>query len=789
MDELLQEFIAETREMLEAMQGELVTWEADPADRERLDTIFRFVHTVKGNCGFFDLPRIEALAHAAESTLADLRAEKRAPDELLVSAILAIIDRIVAMVDAIDAGEEFPESGDEVLIRMLGAENGHSIDFTEPDTGKQAVAGLGEPSRNAVKLARSIRLPVALLDRVMAGMSDMVLVRNELSRSIRDTGGDRAASAIFERLSGIVDDVREGVSRMRMQRLEYLFATFPRIVRDLSSELGKRVHIETEGGDVELDREMIELLRDPLMHMLRNAIDHGIERSAERREAGKNEAGVIRISARQSGNSIAISIIDDGRGIDTRRLADKAVAEGIITAAERAALSAEDCIALIFQPGLSTAAKVTAVSGRGVGMDVVRENVEGFGGRIKVVSDAGKGTSQTIILPATLSIVPALTVKVGGQNFGVPRSCVEEIVSGGSSALEFDKGGDTQLVRFRGEHLRCVSLAKLFGLDANHDPCSGAVLIIRLTTGELFGLAVEHVIDHQELVIKKLPPAISGTELYTGSSLLDDGSLVLMLFIAGIARREGLVNDIGTQARKSITAQRSEGIEKQETRALLVVGLDGQRLIVRMDQVCRIEAVESSAIRMSEDSARVVIDGKIYPLAGHLSSLPRSGDIDLLRLSDETHHVAYAIRSVIDTVKITNAIVADKTKSEIEGVTLLDGEAIEVLDCHWLFSRYDDFDFGQATKTCQLDDSDPWTRSILRPLVEAAGYTIVPLGAEHSADVAIVSGENGATPDQAGRVITLTSDPAAATNNGGMIYRYDHEGLLASLVASKRKAS
>jgi len=235
MDDLLAEFIAETREMLEAMQGELVTWEADPTDRERLDTIFRFVHTVKGSSGFFDLPRIEKLGHAAEGALADVRAGKRAPDGPLISAVLATIDRTVAMVDAREAGEDFPEGGDDefVMAREPDAENGSEIEALVADQLND------DGKKNVVRPARSIRLPVPLLDRVMAGISDIVLVRNELARAIRHSAVDPAVSSTFDRLSTIVDDARQDISRMRMQRLEHLFATLPRLVRDLSAGLGK----------------------------------------------------------------------------------------------------------------------------------------------------------------------------------------------------------------------------------------------------------------------------------------------------------------------------------------------------------------------------------------------------------------------------------------------------------------------------------------------------------------------------------------------------------------------
>ena len=274
MDDLIQDFIAETREMLEALGGEVVAWEAAPDDRERLDAIFRFVHTVKGNCGFFDLPRLKGLSHAAEDALAEVRSGKRVADQRLVSAVLGIIDRIGELVQAIEAGTALDSGDDEQLIAALGE------DFRiEEEPGSTASV---PAARGAM---RSIRLPIDLLDRMMNGVSDLVLARNELARRLRDGAAVAEVDAVFDRLSATIAEVRDSVTRTRMQRIENLFAPLPRMVRDLATETGKQVALEVDGGDVELDREMIELIRDPLTHIIRNAIDHGIEKPEIRAQA------------------------------------------------------------------------------------------------------------------------------------------------------------------------------------------------------------------------------------------------------------------------------------------------------------------------------------------------------------------------------------------------------------------------------------------------------------------------------------------------------------------------
>ena len=279
MDDLIADFVAECREMLEALGGEIVAWEASPDDRARLDSIFRFVHTVKGNCGFFEFPRLEALSHAAEDALADVRAGRRNPDGALVTAVLAVLDRIGVMITSIDEGKGIPDGDDSDLIDALAASSEPAA-VTTPTAATEAKS-------SASVAPRTIRLSVELLDRMMSGVSDMVLARNELARRLRDGHNDVTIDGAFERLSGIIAEMRDAITRTRMQRIENLFVALPRMVRDLSAELGKQVLIDIDGGDVELDREMIEMIRDPLTHIIRNAVDHGIEKPADRTQGRK----------------------------------------------------------------------------------------------------------------------------------------------------------------------------------------------------------------------------------------------------------------------------------------------------------------------------------------------------------------------------------------------------------------------------------------------------------------------------------------------------------------------
>ncbi|HET9354736.1 MAG TPA: chemotaxis protein CheA, partial [Sphingomicrobium sp.] len=570
MDDLIADFVAECREMLESLGGEIVAWEASPDDRARLDSIFRFVHTVKGNCGFFDFPRLEALSHAAEDALADVRAGRRPTDAALVSAVLAVIDRIGDMVSAIEQNGKIPEGDDSDLIQALSAESEAQAATSAPAAALEAK---GQSAPNAAP--RTIRLSVELLDRMMSGVSDMVLARNELARRLRGTDTAVDVDGAFERLSGIIAEMRDAVTRTRMQRIENLFVALPRMVRDLSAELGKQVMVDIEGGDVELDREMIEMIRDPLTHIIRNAVDHGIEKPADRLKAGKREIGLVHVCARQSGNQILIDIADDGKGIDGNKLVEKAVSTGTLDADAAARLSPRERLALVFEAGLSTAQEVTAISGRGVGMDVVRSNIERIGGTVELDSTPGDGTRMTLRVPLTLTIIPALTVSIGSQHFAIPRAAIDEIVRANGSSVTLDHVGGAGVATIRGRRVPEISLADVLGVASNVPDEERTLVVIRPAGGDVYALAVDRIHDHEELVVKPAAPAVMATGLYAGTTLADDGSPILLFDPAGLAEVGGV--KLETQERAARVVDTAETVEARDDNVLLFKTLDGRR--------------------------------------------------------------------------------------------------------------------------------------------------------------------------------------------------------------------
>lgn len=781
MDDLLADFMAETRDMLEALGEEVVAWEADPSDRDRLDSIFRFVHTVKGNCGFFDLPRLARLSHAAEDALASVRAEERQADRRLVDTVLAAIDRIGEMIEAMEQGSDLPDEGDELLIRAL-EDSGEDDDFGPDVPDALAMASPG-PGRGGTS-RRSVRLPVALLDQVMGGVSDMVLARNELSHRLRDAGFETSLGEPFDRLSTTLADLRDAITRMRMQRIDHLFVSFSRLVRDLSAELGKQVMIDFQGSDVELDREMIEMIRDPLVHIIRNAIDHGIETPAERRAAGKREIGMLLVAARQSGNQIRIFISDDGRGIDTDRLVEKAIAAGVITPEAAARLQPAERNMLICEPGLSTAREVTAVSGRGVGMDVVRANIEKIGGTLTIFSTPGVDTRVLINLPLTLSIVPALTVSAGGQRFAFPRSIVEEIILVGTNENDLVVAGGKTFVTVRGQRIGCADLGGALGLPESPIVAGRSAVLARLVGGDPFILAVDQVFDHQDLVVKPIAPVIMQTGLYVGTSQLDDGCPILMLDVPQIGLRAGLVRGIETRNLRRADEHETQ-VQVRSTPVLVFIGLDGVRRAIGMNVVNRVEEVAASAVHVDGAGSQVVIDEMILPLAGISGSEALGETIDLFRLGDGQSQLAYAIREVVDTAIFEGGLAPCEGREDIAGIALVDGVPVEIIDNMALFARHARAVAPHRPPVCRMPASDRWLQDFLRPLVESVGYHVIDETDEIDADVAIALVDDAAALTlRAARAIRLRTTPEPAAAEEGSIYRYDRAAVLAALRAA-----
>ena len=789
MDELLQEFISETQETLEALAGEVVAWEADPADRDRLDAIFRFFHTVKGSCGFLNLPRFERLSHAAEDVLSEIRAGARTADAATVSAVLGIMDRIAELSEAVAIGAALPQENDEYLIAALTTQDDRSGGVEEGESTAATVAVARQAASQAVP--RTIRLPLSLIDQLMNGVSDMVLARNELSRKLRERSADPELESAFERLSTCVADMRDAISKTRMQRVDRLFTAIPRMVRDLGRDLGKRIDLSLEGGDVEMDREMVEMVVDPLTHIVRNSIDHGIETPERRRALGKPEAGALRLAARQSGNQIVIEISDDGQGIDTDRLVEKAVAAGKLTREAAGRMSETERLDLIFQPGLSTASQVTAVSGRGVGMDVVRANVERIGGVIALDNRRGKGLTIMLRVPLTLTIIPGLIMRAGGLHFAIPRAAVVEILHDNNETLRITEVGGAQIATIRSVRHSMIDLEDVLGMEKPDQMGPRAIMVVRSATGMPFALGVSAVENHEELVIRPASPLIMATGVYAGMTLPDNGKPMLVLDAAGLANAAALPNIADDQAvRQEESEHGAGGIETVS--ALRFQELTGEKRLVKLSVVERVEDVDATLFGRSAGRAYVRLDGRLVPVANGVHSFA-SPHVPALRLRDGVQEACYPVAAVLDIIEMPLVPDLVAMHGMLSGVSVIDGEHLEVINPFALFAALPDGPPNDhARGRCLLADSeDGWTREILAPLLRQAGHEVI-IGLPSDAPVEPDDILFCSAPDTSHaaeilgcRVVQLRASPRPAGPQDGSIYRYDQDALMAAIAGSR----
>jgi two-component system chemotaxis sensor kinase CheA len=447
-------------------------------------------------------------------------------------------------------------------------------------------------------------------------------------------------------------------------------------------------------------------------------------------------------------------------------------------------LSKGEQLALIFEAGLSTAKEVTAISGRGVGMDVVRSNVERIGGVVEVDSAPGKGTRMTLRVPLTLTIIPALTVSIGKQHFAIPRSAIEEIVRANGSSVTLEKIGGAGVATIRGRRVPEVALADVLGLPNTMRDEDRTLVVLRPAGGDVYALAVDRIHDHEELVVKPAAPAVMATGLYAGTTLADDGSPILLFDPAGLAQVGGV--RLETLERGGRAAEVPIAANSDEIPVLLFRGLDGVRRALRLGVVDRIEEVDAGeAIRHSAGQLRVQLGESILPLAGVDQPESLEGRVRVFRLNDGTNEIGYAFREVIDLKTLDRNVIPAEAPGDVGGVTLIDGEPAELIDAHWIFAE----NLGVAATrpaaqlVCRLPESDAWMQNMLRPIVEAAGYLVIGEKDELNADVTIVSQDREITPDQGGRVLRLATDPDAADGLDS-VYRYDRAGLLIALKAA-----
>jgi two-component system, chemotaxis family, sensor kinase CheA len=742
MDELLRDFLTETGENLDRVDTQLVRLEHEPNDAHILGNIFRLVHTIKGTCGFLELPRLEALTHAAETLMGKFRDGMPVTGEA-VTLILTTIDRVKTILDELERLGQEPPGDDADLIKRLTATAGQrhraSADCASgisPESAEQPCNG--KPDNETKKPAsHSIRVNVDTLDQLMTTVSELVLSRNQLLEIVRRQG-DSEFNVPLQRLSNVTAQLQEGVMKTRMQPIGYAWQKLPRIVRDLSTELGKDIDLEMHGADTELDRQVLDLVKDPLTHLVRNCADHGIESPAERSAAGKPRGGTIRLSACHQGGYVIIEVADDGRGLDTAGIKAKAVEMGLAGEAELAAKPQTEINNLIFSPGFSTAAKVTNVSGRGVGMDVVRSNIEQIGGTVDLKSVAGGGTIFTIRIPLTLAIVPALIVAAGEGKFAIPQLAILELVRvGGGAAHRIERLKDAPILRLRNKLVPLVHLKEVMRLG--HGTSEDGFVVITQVGNQIFGAIVDNVFHTEEIVIKPMSSRLRHIGIFSGTTILGDGSVILILDPNGVAQSLGRAAK--SESTEVFDFQSPEESLREDTVSLLLFRAGSHRQkAVPLSLVTRLEEIDCRQIEISEGRHLVQYRGQLMPLL-HVEAgngVKTDGKQPILVFSDGGRSMGLVADEIVDIAEHKLDIEVTGDRPGVLGYAVIKGITTEIIDVgHFLPEAFEGWfrrrDLSAApsargTRTILLVDDSAFFRDMLIPLIKASGYQAVAVG-------------------------------------------------------------
>jgi two-component system, chemotaxis family, sensor kinase CheA len=605
---------------------------------------------------------------------------------------------------------------------------------TEPAAKKAKTAVEVDPAAtDSDRVAnQSIRVNVDTLEHLMTMVSELVLTRNQLLEISR-RNEDTEFKVPLQRLSNVTAELQEGVMKTRMQPIGNAWQKLPRIVRDLSSELHKQIELEMHGADTELDRQVLDLIKDPLTHMVRNSADHGLETPAERAAAGKPETGTIRLSAYHEGGHIIICIADNGRGLNTERIKAKAVQNGLITEAELEKLTEAQIHKFIFAPGFSTAAAVTSVSGRGVGMDVVRTNIDQIGGTIDIKSVAGEGSSVTIKIPLTLAIVSALIVEAAGDRFAIPQLSVVELVRArANSEHRIERIKDTAVLRLRNKLLPLMHLKKLLKIDdgSSSDPENGFIVVTQVGN-QTFGIVVDGVFHTEEIVVKPMSTKLRHIAMFSGNTILGDGAVIMIIDPNGIAKALGAAANVAHEMTDENAAHRAASAE-QLTSLLVFRAGSNQPKAVPLGLVTRLEEIAAEKIELSNGRSMVQYREQLMPLVQMNGvTIRTSGSQPILVFADDGRSMGLVVDEIIDIVEERLHIEVAGSSEGILGSAVIKGQATEVIDVgHFLPMAFADWFHRKemrpslsAQQVLLVDDS-AFFRNMLAPVLKAAGYKV-----------------------------------------------------------------
>jgi two-component system chemotaxis sensor kinase CheA len=723
LQEAAKEFLIESHENLDQLDTDLVGLEESAAPAEALGRIFRTLHTIKGSCSFLGFPRLEAVAHAGENLLGKLRDGQLALGPAVTEALLRVVDAIrrrlaeienaghdgggddrdlIDLLNRLAAGPSAAAAG-TVLARPGQPDPGASSPGFELADGSAALedgpAG-AEAGADAAALEpsavydASVRIHVDLLDRLMTIAGEIVLARNQILQ-YSQRHGDPSFQNTCRQLNLITTELQEHVMKTRLQPIGNVWNRFPRLVRDAARASGKRVRLETEGTETELDKTLIEAIRDPLTHLVRNAIDHGVEPPERRRAAGKPEEGCLRLRAYHEGGQVNVEVSDDGGGIDPERIRGRAVEQRLVTREQAERMGAQTLLGLIFLPGFSTAAAVTTLSGRGVGMDVVKTNIEKIGGSVDVHSAVGRGTTVRLRIPLTLAIIKVLVVTSAGDRYAVPQVSIVELVraEGEKARKGIQRVHGALVYRYRGRLLPLVNLNLALQVGGGGAGEEAVNIVVLQAADRQFGLVVDRINDTQEIVVKPLWKHLKSLACFAGATVMGDGRVALILDVFGLAQRAGAVSD--HQGWAVAEAQTAGARPAERPSVLLVEGRDRGRLAIPLSKVARLEEFPRSRVERVGGRRVVQYRGEILPLVDvdrALGPAPHPGDspgtdrtedrgaVQVVVYAGAERPVGLVVARILDIVEQDGDVRGPAVRPGGDGTAVIGGHVTEMLN-------------------------------------------------------------------------------------------------------------
>jgi two-component system chemotaxis sensor kinase CheA len=794
--DVIQEFLVESYENLSRLDSELVELEKHPTDAALLASIFRTIHTIKGTCGFLAFSTLEKMSHQAESLLSQLRDGERKLNPALVSLILETVDAVRKVLASIEAsGEEGPEGFEDLTERLRLAAQWKAGPETQANPTTQAVPatqagplaqaapdmppdpvaeaadsnGAPEPvegkrpEEDAAKTSAvadaNIRVGVGLLDKLMDLVGELVLTRNQILQ-FNTEREDAALNATSQRLNLITTELQEGVMKTRMQPIGTVWNKLPRVVRDMAVALGKQIRLEMDGAETELDRTIIEAIKDPLVHLVRNSCDHGIEPPNVRLRAGKPPQGRLTLRAYHEGGQVNIEIGDDGAGIDVARVKQKAVEKGFLRPEQAEKLSDREALHLIFEPGFSTAETVTNVSGRGVGMDVVKTNIEKIGGIVDVFSRLGEGATVKLKIPLTLAIIPGLVITSGGERFVIPQVSLLELIrlEGDSSEKHIEQVHGTPVYRRRGSLLPIAYLNEVLGLKSA-ERAEAVSMVVLQAEDRQFGLVVDGINDTQEIVVKPLGKQLKGLTVYAGATIMGDGRVALILDVLGIGQRSGVVAEFREQARATAKQKTQSGIEQQ--RLLLFRVGSFERLAVPLSLVARLEEFPRNSIERAGGCQVVQYRDHILPLVPLRDVLePGAPDlgqppdpVQVVVFNDGDRSVGLVVDQILDVAEEAVTVRQKSGRKGLLGSAVVGKRVTDFLDLnHVLHAAAEDWFQGTggpaSGKRVLVAEASAFSRGLIRSGLDMAGYRVLEAAnldeairglEQHAVDVVVIA--------------------------------------------------